>query len=406
MLKFFRLAACSAIALLSHPPAQGGLVINEIMANNESGVPADGGYPDWVEIYNTGPGSVNLQGHTLTDNLTTPNKFTFTQSHTLAAGQFLVVWCSGNATLGSLHAPFSLSDSGEEVGLFGPGGNRLDSVKFGLQPPNYSISRFPDGTGTWSLSAFTPGASNEVQPLGNPRRVVINEWMASPASGDDWIELYNPEVLPVSISGFYMSDATVSPATNRPLRALSFMAAEGYLQLFASGLAKTDGDHLDFRLNNSGETLSILTDDARTVSHRMTYGRQEANTSQGRLPDGADNIQSFPVGKPTPAASNFVPITDVWINEVLAHTDPPFEDAVELYNPTSLPVNISYWWLSNAKGEPKKYRFPKNSIIQPNSYWVVYQQQFDAGNPRVPFRFNSARGDECYLFSGDSAERL
>ena len=50
-----------------------------------------------------------------------------------------------------------------------------------------------------------------------------------------------------------------------------------------------------------------------------------------RLPDGTANIVSFP-STPTPAASNYLPVPNALINEVLSHTDPPLEDAIKKYS--------------------------------------------------------------------------
>ena len=60
-------------------------------------------------------------------------------------------------------------------------------------------------------------------------------------------------------------------------------------------------------------------------------------------------------------AANYPPLTNVVINEVLAHTDPPLKDAVELFNPTSQSVDISGWFLSNTGKSLKKFRIPNGT---------------------------------------------
>jgi hypothetical protein len=77
----------------------------------------------------------------------------------------------------------------------------------------------------------------------------------------------------------------------------------------------------------------------------VTFGAQTSNVSQGRLLDGATTIVSFP-GTATPAKSNYA-AAPIVINEVLAHSEAPKEDAVELFNPTANAIDISGWWLSN-----------------------------------------------------------
>ena len=124
--------------------------------------------------------------------------------------------------------------------------------------------------------------------------------------------------------------------------------------------------------------------------------------SQGRIPDGETNLFIF--SNPTPEESNVAPIPEINITEILTHTDPPLEDAVELQNVTGTNVNIGYWWLSNNKFNPKKYQIPANTIIPPGGFHVIYEKDFNNSNLLVqPFTFNSARGDECYLFKGDVA---
>ena len=88
------------------------------------------------------------------------------------------------------------------------------------------------------------------------------------------------------------------------------------------------------------------------------------------------------------------------INEILAHTDLPLEDAVELFNPTDTSVDISGWYLSDDVQVPAKYRFPNNTVIPAGGYHVSYQIQFDALNSLIPFAFSSVHGEEVWLLTG------
>jgi hypothetical protein len=95
----------------------------------------------------------------------------------------------------------------------------------------------------------------------------------------------------------------------------------------------------------------------------------------------------------------------VVINEVLSHTDPPFEDAIELYNTGSNSVAIGGWFLSNADSEFKKYRIPDGAVLAAHGYKVFYEYQFGMSNT-VPFTFNSAHGDSAYVSEADSSTNL
>ena len=95
-----------------------------------------------------------------------------------------------------------------------------------------------------------------------------------------------------------------------------------------------------------------------------------------------------------------VEMTDIVINEILAHTDPPLEDAVELYNATDAPIDIGGWHLSNDPGDLARYRIVDGTILPAHGFTVLYESQFNAAgrtNPITPFNFNSANGGELIL---------
>jgi hypothetical protein len=112
----------------------------------------------------------------------------------------------------------------------------------------------------------------------------------------------------------------------------------------------------------------------------------------------------FRVNQATPGQGNFLAITNVLINELLTHADPPFEDAVELFNPTTQPVDISNWWLSNNRDDPKRYRVPQGTVIPAGGFKVFYEYQFDAND--LGFTFNSYEPGEVVLCGGDAAGNL
>ncbi|MBN1509467.1 MAG: lamin tail domain-containing protein [Sedimentisphaerales bacterium] len=158
-----------AFLLLSRPsvcPAA-ALVINEILASNNSGVtdPQDE-YDDWIEIYNPGETAVDVAGMYLTDDLREPTRWRFPTDHPeltrIAPGGFLLLWADGDTADAGLHASFSLRATGEEIGLFDVDGVTLvDSVSFGEQFVDVSYGRYPDGAADWTFMGWpTPGDTN------------------------------------------------------------------------------------------------------------------------------------------------------------------------------------------------------------------------------------------------------
>ena len=79
-----------------------------------------------------------------------------------------------------------------------------------------------------------------------------------------------------------------------------------------------------------------------------SYPSPQVGISQGRLPDGSSQIVFFP-GTESPGEGNYLPLTNVAVNEVLSHADPPLEDAIELANLTGVPMNIAGWYLSSRR---------------------------------------------------------
>ena len=104
-------------------PAFAQITISEFMADNKSALADENGlFPDWIEIYNTGASTVNLNGWSLTDDPTHQARWFFPATNLTAKG-FMIVFADGTnrVVLGRpLHADFSLRASGEYLALLRP----------------------------------------------------------------------------------------------------------------------------------------------------------------------------------------------------------------------------------------------------------------------------------------------
>ena len=277
------------------------------------------------------------------------------------------------------------------------------------------MGRIPDGGATWQLTLPTPATSNVPEAVSMVvTNLRINELMADAPSGDDdWFELYNPDTNIIHIGGLIWSDLPTAPPTNRHIPNLSFILPGAFIKFIADDDPEDGADHVDFGLRNAGERIILYQSDRATPIDRIDFGQQTNNVSYGRLPDGGTNLVFFGAGKSTPGESNFQLLTDVIINEVLTHTDPPLEDAIELHNTTSAEIDIGYWWLSNAKNDPKKFQIPPGTRIPAGGYIVFYEYAGLPGgfNPNGAgtnrsFILNSARGDQVHLHTADAAGNL
>lgn len=71
------------------------IIINEIMSANESVLADhDGDFSDWIELYNTSNGIVNVAGYSLSDDINDLDKWTFPH-YLIAPDNFRVVFASG-----------------------------------------------------------------------------------------------------------------------------------------------------------------------------------------------------------------------------------------------------------------------------------------------------------------------
>jgi hypothetical protein len=95
----------------------------------------------------------------------------------------------------------------------------------------------------------------------------------------------------------------------------------------------------------------------------------------------------------------------VVVNELLAHTDPPLEDTVELFNRTDQPIDVGGWFLSNDLADPFRFRIPQGTVVPPRGFRMIYEYQFNPLEPapgRTAFTFGAARGGVVTLLSADS----
>ena len=404
----FALFLLAALAV----PAPAQVVINEICAYNGSLVSPAGTLPDYVELYNAGASAVALSGWTLTDDPTNPTKWDFPSSASIGAKSNLVIWLdSTNNYPGLISTNFSLRTSGEELALF-QGSNQRDYIRFGPQLKDRTLGRYPSGAANWTLGLQTPGATNISLALGTPLALRINEILATNSLGDDWIELYNPSTnLPVAIGNMVFSDT--NNITGHPvLWPNAFIGTDGFVVFSCIGDTNR-GDHLNFKLSSSvGETISLFASNRTTLIDRLTFGPQQRDVSYGRLPDGGTNFFYFsPTNNVSPGSPNdWQSLNSVIANEVLTHADLPLEGAIELLNLTDLPVDISYWWLSNSRNLPLKFHIPAGTILPARGNKVFFEQKgsttagFNRGGTGVfpDFAFNYAHGDEVAITVGTS----
>ncbi len=170
-------------------------------------------YEDWVEIYNPSNNVVSLQGYTLSDNASKPNKYIIPANLLVSAKGSVVFVCSGkNGYFGNLHhTNFKLSQSkGKDVLVLSKDGSIVDSVRVLPVMENHSRGRITDGASTWGV--FENASPNKENKNAKQRYLVapqVNK-QAGFYSGATTLEFVNQEA---DAAIYFTTDGT-NPVTS------------------------------------------------------------------------------------------------------------------------------------------------------------------------------------------------
>lgn len=278
--------------------------------------------------------------------------------------------------------------------------------------------RHQDNSGRWSKWSdpieFIATAADVTAQLRAGLR--ITEIMYNPPafgiySGNDleFLELKNIGAVTLDLSGLtftagitftFPNGTTLAPGEHFLLGRNLIALQTKYPGLVVNGLYSGN-------LNNAGETLRLSTPGGETILE-VTYDEVPPwpVTADGLgwslvLDDAvAGTYRPSTMVGGSPRADDPPSTTPpIQINEILAHTDPPLSDSVELFNPTGSPVNIGGWYLSDDAAVPKKYRIPTGVTIPAHGFLVFNESHFNVGPNAFAL---SSLGDEIYLFAANA----
>ena len=300
-------------------PTFPSLWLNEVQPENINGITDNQGQRDpWLELYNAGATPIALDGLYLADNYTNLTQWGFPAGAVINAGEFKVVFADGQpeqTTASEWHTSFRLTPGAGSLALsriYAGAPQVIDYLNYAGIDAGRSYGSFPDGQSFDRFEFFyvTPGAPNNIQAA--PVVVYINEWMAQqstfnadPADGkfQDWFELYNPGSDAVDLTGYFLSD---EHRLQYQIPAGYRIAPHGYLLVWADNEPGQNSTnridlHVSFALSRSGESITLFAPDGRQIDS-VTFGSQTNDISQGRYPDGSQNI--YFMTTPTPRVAN------------------------------------------------------------------------------------------------------
>lgn len=286
--------------LLAFTMTYAQIVINEGSNKNYSGiVDEEGEYDDWIELYNPTANGIDLYNYTLTDTSLLPAQWTFPH-FTIPAGGFEVIYCSGKNYFATppftpvvntgtftpasgwnthnLSTPFywdGISNLLINICSYSSAGYTINSVfNQSATPFNSSLYVFQDGNagacgfllGTTAMqrpnlriNGMTIGTGNIQNsntdypaPYGNwywgarnQLLVLASELTAAGLSAGNFttlaFDVVTPDAAVYDYIDISMNSSSINSLSNK------FVPASGY------------NFHTNFKISNSGETISLYT---------------------------------------------------------------------------------------------------------------------------------------------------
>lgn len=266
--------------------------------------------PDWLEIENAATTPFSRRGLRLV--IHPPGRpavsVSLDSTQPLGVGERLRVLCGGPLVPSTnlLQIQFTsvtVPDDGGGLRLETDEGHLLDRIDYGPQVPDRNVFRSGDA---WFLSSNEASSHLpfSAAPLSDGGTLRINEWLATGDGDEEFIEVYNPHLLPVDISRWVLTDdPSVRGATNRSLPTPSFIGGRGFARFRVAGSSpETPGSPLAFRLSALGETLRLVASYGSVIDS-VDFTVQDDGTSEGFFPDGSAARIRFP-GRATPGLPN------------------------------------------------------------------------------------------------------
>ena len=320
----------AARALSVGHPLPAGLRINEFMAINDSTLTNSlNELSDWIEIYNSTTGTVDLTGWHLTDNAGDLTKWTFPTTN-LAADGYLLIYADGSATSvtnGELHASFKLSGDGEYLGLVKPDGLTVEHA----YDPDYPSQSADISYGIGSLYELryfdvpTPGQPNNAGflPVKRPkfnykRGIYTNAISVTLTSSTDGAQIrYTLDGTAPSSTYGALHTGAIDITNSTCLRAVAYKAGDynpsavkTHTYIFPLGVLQQDGAGWPATWAHTG--VGDYEMDPAVVGDRSTEivaGLQDLPTVSLALdPDdmfAAGGVGIYPQGEGIPRATSF-----------------------------------------------------------------------------------------------------
>ena len=440
------LAACSKVDQLIANAPKDALLINEVVTSNQLSLRDEVyGSPDWIELYNGSEQRIHLSSYYITDNVEAPQKAFQLPDVVLAPGEFYLLYASKKG--GANCIGFSLKKGGEMLSLLDAHMEVIGSLVVPSLIRDVSYARRDDGSyGYCDLP--TPGAANEgsildAMPLSSqlmkepdaekgdlPRSPTILITEVVSKNGDslqaegcegctEWIELYNPNDVPVSLTGFTLTDdMSEAEKHNFPEAELGpgqcLIVCCGWKTCSAGGHAR-----INMGLSAQGEELYLFDSSGYTMD-QIAFPALAADVSWAKRSDGSWGYCAQPTPGAGPKDGDILadlsprkmsdPFRTVHIHEALYRNtrsildeDGDRPDFVELYNGGEYAVDLNGWYLSDNAEKLTKWALPDISL-GPGEYLLIFLSGKDRDRGELHASFSLHAGETVVLYNSVSRQ--
>ena len=344
----FGLFVLGGTDVLEAAAAPEGLRLNEILASNRTGVRDDRGESsDWLELFNASPERVSLAGYRLTDDLSDPNKWAFSE-HAVSAGGRLLVWMSGEkqganrfeqseAEVEAMPMDTVLIEAGAEWTYLEQEANEDGDAQPRI-PSGWTEIDFDDQAFRRGRAGFGYGDGDDATRVLPGTTVVLMrhefEWPKQPGSkslileidyDDGFIAYLNGHRVaganaPAEIGDFGAvsrggHDAGIPERFDLSAHAGRLQTGKNVLAVVALNISKTSSDlschpklgllpvvlHANFTLEKGGGKLYLVAPDG-SIADQILYPEQETDQSMGRSSADPNEWRYFL--DPSPGAAN------------------------------------------------------------------------------------------------------
>ncbi|QQS35576.1 MAG: lamin tail domain-containing protein [Ignavibacteriales bacterium] len=339
-----------------YPPST--IVIDEIMYT-----PA-GGEPEWIELFNTSPHSINLNDWSLSDVVTTPVMAKINSDVFIPSNGFLVVARDSSilnyhrlipSKLVVINLP-SFNNDADGVVLRDNRGSTIDSVRYssdwggtgGYSLERISVSINSNIQSNWGSSIdieqSTPGRVNSITTKQNDLLISnVGFNPRFPVAGDD-----------VFISATIKNNGTL-PASN--------FITEFYID--------TDSNNIPDLLLSSVTSSTLLQSDSISINSQSAISSiQSKILAAVRVVNmnDEDTLNNYVEKSVEPG----FPQNSLLINEIMHSPSQGEPEWIEIVNASNDNFNIKNWSISDILTTPtKNIIIPFDYLISPNEYFVI-----------------------------------